>query len=196
MPNLSRDQRRSQIINAAVDLTVKEGLAAATVRRVAAEIDVSPGQIHHHFKSADELRAEAFRVFGHRLEESFTLNANAYSPMDRVLALLNCSQEISEVDVDKLWKEAMFAAREAESVRGAVQDVLTSWCRMLADALLVILEERNITATHDLTAAAGRLIGVAIGRELITDFNLTAMDDPQTLQRYIELELSNVTSDQ
>ncbi|MGP9806202.1 TetR family transcriptional regulator [Paracoccus sp. NSM] len=192
MPNLSRDLRRTQIINAAVELTMTEGLNAATVRRVASAISVSPGQIHHHFTSADALRAEAFRVFGQRLAQTFERDASDQPAMERALTLLDCKRSNPEIDVDRLWKEAMFASREADLVREAVRDVLVAWQDMLADALSAILAERGLQTDRELHASARRLIAMAIGSDLIADFHLRDPGDLQELQDCIEQEVAKI----
>jgi AcrR family transcriptional regulator len=41
-------------------VALAEGLAAMTVRRIAAEAGVATGQVHHHFASGGELKSLAF----------------------------------------------------------------------------------------------------------------------------------------
>jgi AcrR family transcriptional regulator len=54
----SRDDRtaRARIRDSAIDVIADVGLAEATVRRIAAAADVSPGLVIHHFGSMDGLR--------------------------------------------------------------------------------------------------------------------------------------------
>jgi AcrR family transcriptional regulator len=50
--------RRSQLVDAALDVAAAEGIAAATVRRVAEQAGVALGVVHYCFADKDELFAE------------------------------------------------------------------------------------------------------------------------------------------
>lgn len=52
MRYLSKDERREEILQAAMRVALTEGFAAMTVRRIATEAGVATGQVHHHFASA------------------------------------------------------------------------------------------------------------------------------------------------
>lgn len=60
MRYLSKDERREEILRAAMRVALTEGFAAMTVRRIATEAGVATGQVHHHFASAGELKSLAF----------------------------------------------------------------------------------------------------------------------------------------
>ena len=60
MRYLSKDERREEILQAAMRVALTEGFAAMTVRRIATEAGVATGQVHHHFASAGELKSLAF----------------------------------------------------------------------------------------------------------------------------------------
>jgi AcrR family transcriptional regulator len=57
-PRLPVADRRSQLIDAALDVAAAEGIAAATVRRVADQAGVALGVVHYCFADKDELFAE------------------------------------------------------------------------------------------------------------------------------------------
>ena len=58
MNYLNREERRAMILSAAKQVALQDGLSGLTVRRVAAEAQVSTGQVHHHFQSSSHLKAE------------------------------------------------------------------------------------------------------------------------------------------
>ena len=60
MRYLSKDERREEILQAAMRVALSEGLAAMTVRSIATEAGVATGQVHHHFASGGELKSLAF----------------------------------------------------------------------------------------------------------------------------------------
>ncbi len=131
MTYMSRDKRREQIMDAVVDLVVSEGLAAATVRRIAQALDCSPGQIHHHFASADALRAEAVREFWRRIEPEFDAMLARLPPRERLMTLLaDCSTKFTDVadpvvaQAQRLWTEA-WNTRSEPGVREAIAEAIT-----------------------------------------------------------------------
>ncbi len=60
MTYLSKDERREAILQAAMRVALNDGFTGMTVRNIAAEAKVATGQVHHHFASAGELKAQAF----------------------------------------------------------------------------------------------------------------------------------------
>ncbi|WP_040160101.1 TetR/AcrR family transcriptional regulator [Mobilicoccus massiliensis] len=55
MPRVPADRRREQLIGATIDLAIEEGLAAASVRRIAERANVSLGVVHYCFSSKEAL---------------------------------------------------------------------------------------------------------------------------------------------
>ena len=51
----NRDQRRAEILSAFARVLADHGYAGATIAAVAAEADITPGLIHHHFDGKAEL---------------------------------------------------------------------------------------------------------------------------------------------
>lgn len=63
-----KSESRERIISVAIELYLKGGLKAITMRRVARELKLTPMALYRHFKNKEELLAmvidEGFRVFG------------------------------------------------------------------------------------------------------------------------------------
>lgn len=55
MSRVPAEQRREQLIEATIELAIREGLAAASVRRIADEANVSLGVVHYCFSSKEAL---------------------------------------------------------------------------------------------------------------------------------------------
>lgn len=55
MPRVPAERRREQLIGATIDLAIEEGLAAASVRRIAERANVSLGVVHYCFSSKEAL---------------------------------------------------------------------------------------------------------------------------------------------
>ncbi|MDO5627186.1 MAG: TetR family transcriptional regulator [Mobilicoccus sp.] len=55
MPRVPAERRREQLIDATIELAIEEGLAAASVRRIAERANVSLGVVHYCFSSKEAL---------------------------------------------------------------------------------------------------------------------------------------------
>ncbi len=91
-----------------------------------------------------------------------------------------------------MWKEAIFASGQNSLIRESVQAVLEGWRVRVADALLAVVAERGLVVAGDLHASSRRLIGIAIGWDVLTDFNFQRPDRNTDLSSYIEFELSGL----
>jgi AcrR family transcriptional regulator len=62
MPRVPANERRAELVQAAIQVATREGLAATTTRRIAQELDISVGIVHYCFRSKEELLHEVIRV--------------------------------------------------------------------------------------------------------------------------------------
>jgi AcrR family transcriptional regulator len=62
MPRVPANERRAELVQAAIQVATREGLAATTTRRIAQELGVSVGIVHYCFRSKEELLHEVIRV--------------------------------------------------------------------------------------------------------------------------------------
>ena len=63
MSRMSIEERRAQIVDAAMSIAVREGVEAVTVRGVAAEAGISLGTVHYCFEDKDAM----LRAMGHNV---------------------------------------------------------------------------------------------------------------------------------
>jgi AcrR family transcriptional regulator len=135
MAYMNRDDRRASIVEAAVEIILKDGIAAATVRGVAKALDASPGQIHHHFSSADALRAEAFRTLWRRLTSGLAERLAEMPPRERLITALVGDDPDYEDALAKLWNEALAASGAEPLLQGALAEAVQEWMDVLAGAV-------------------------------------------------------------
>lgn len=62
MPRVPASERRAELVQAAIQVATREGLAATTTRRIAQELGISVGIVHYCFRSKEELLHEVIRV--------------------------------------------------------------------------------------------------------------------------------------
>ena len=67
-PAVAAPKTRDRILEAALRLFNDEGLPAVSTHRIAAELGISPGNLHYHFKTKRLIVVWLFRRFEDRLE--------------------------------------------------------------------------------------------------------------------------------
>ena len=55
-------ERHGELLGRAVEISRADGLSAVTLRKVAADLGVTPGLVSHYFSSAEQLITAAFRT--------------------------------------------------------------------------------------------------------------------------------------
>jgi AcrR family transcriptional regulator len=88
---VDHQQRRTQIAEALMRVAASRGLAAVSLRHVAAEAGVSAGRVQHYFRTKDEMMTFALQVVSERVEARLAADAalvDRASPRDIVRALL------------------------------------------------------------------------------------------------------------
>lgn len=115
---VDQQKRRRDISRIAIDLVAREGLEAATIRRLAAEARCSTAAITSYFADKQELLLSSFQVLAAEGDERFD-EALRNAPEDRVGALLtmlpNCPANV------RRWKAYLAfwdqAARDKQIAR-------------------------------------------------------------------------------
>lgn len=163
MAYLARQERRAEILDAAISIAMKEGLAAATVRRIAQHIGAATGQIHHHFSSASELRAEAFATLTRRSLESKRCEHAESNAVTRLLLLLGYSDTALDLQENNLWNEALMIAQHDEAMKSALAENITAWHAVIVSILAIERKRKACPRCGSVEDAAWRLIGLSNG---------------------------------
>lgn len=125
MRYLSKDERREEILQAAMRVALTEGFAAMTVRRIATEAGVATGQVHHHFASAGELKSLAFVRLIRDLLDAEIVGENA-GWRERLHAMLGSDDGGFEPYI-RLWREAQILASRDSDIKGAYVLTMEMW---------------------------------------------------------------------
>jgi AcrR family transcriptional regulator len=156
MPRLvDHEQRREELAAALWRLVLRDGIEAASVRRVAAEAGWSTGSLRHYFGTQPELLAFAMELVMQRVSERVA--AIAREPDRRALAerLLH---EVLPLDAERHAEMQVWLAFTARSfVEPALRELrdrahagLRSLCRAAADLLAAPYPEREAERLHAL----------------------------------------------
>src|SRR5690625_5306940 len=82
-------ERREQLIDAAINVLAREGMDAATTRRITDEAGLALGAFHYAFRNKDDLLQAVIERISHGIER--TLQNTIVEPEDRKSTRLNSS---------------------------------------------------------------------------------------------------------
>ena len=183
-------------MNAVVDIVTREGLAAATVRRIAQELQCSPGQIHHHFASAEALRAEAMREVWSRISPQLDAALTQLPPRERLLCMMCCKVDLlgDEAEVmlvaKRLWREA-HDIRQEHLVREAVIEGMMNLRAAALKALQAGIADGSFPKDTDAEMVCMRLIAASQGYDVLSELNATmalGADKVRFIEQILQLE--------
>jgi AcrR family transcriptional regulator len=163
---MSAERRRDAIVDAALSVARRKGLAATTVRDVAAEMGSSSGLIHHYFETMDDVVAAAFeRVAGQDLDETETLLEEAGDPTSVVRTFLSSYAPVGEDWAFQLWLDAWAEAARRPALREVSSRLNRAWAAMLERAIRAGVARGDFHAP-DPVGAAWRILSVVDGLAL------------------------------
>lgn len=190
MRYLSKDERREDILQAAMRVALAEGLAAMTVRRIATEAGVATGQVHHHFASGGELKSLAFVRLIRALLDADIIAENA-SWRERLHGMLGSDDGGFEPYI-RLWREAQILASRDPEIRSAYILTMEMWHQETVVIIQGGAEAKEFTLSDLAENIAWRLIGLVCGLDGIYVLNMPEMDNAafnKHLDKLITLEL-------
>ncbi|MFP2384548.1 TetR family transcriptional regulator [Enterobacter ludwigii] len=190
MRYLSKDERREEILQAAMRVALSDGLSAMTVRRIAAEAGVATGQVHHHFTSGGELKSLAFVRLIRELLDADVVGKQA-SWRQQLHAMLGSDDGRFEPYI-RLWREAQILASRDTDIRGAYVLTMEMWHQETVALIKAGTAAGDFTPGDRPENIAWRLIGLVCGLDGIYILDIPEMDDAafnNHLDKLISLEL-------
>ncbi|TAK00737.1 MAG: TetR family transcriptional regulator [Chloroflexota bacterium] len=169
MARMTADRRRAAILDAALAVARRKGLAATTVRDVAEEMGSSSGLVHHYFASMDDVLAAAFeRVAADDLRRTADAVAAAAGAGGPEAALTAFFRAYAPADADwafQLWLDAWAEAARRPALRATSQRLNLAWQGLVEG---IVREGVAAGRFHcpDPAAAAWRIISVIDGLAL------------------------------
>lgn len=191
MNYLNREDRRENILLAAMRVALDEGLSAMTVRRIASVAGVAAGQVHHHFASTSELRALAFIRLIRVLLDTEVVPEDA-SWRQRLHSMLGSDDRGFERYI-KLWREAQLMAMRDPEIKGAYVLTMEMWHEEAMKIIHAGQQAGEFTLSDSVESVAWRLIALVCGLDGMHVLGLEGLDDEafdRHIDRAIELELN------
>lgn len=176
MTRMSPDDRRDAIVDAALAVARRKGLASTTVRDVAKQMGTSSGLIHHYFESMDHVLAAAFeRVAGTDLKETEDLLEAAGDPRAVLAAFLSSYAPVGEDWAFQLWLDAWAEAARRPVLREASSRLNLAWAALLERAIRDGVRA-GAFRTDDPQGAAWRILSLIDGLALQVVAHQTIVD--------------------
>lgn len=176
MARMSPQDRREAIVDAALAVARRKGLASTTVRDVAKEMGTSSGLIHHYFETMDDVLAAAFeRVAGTDLKETEDLLQQAGDPRGVLAAFLSSYAPVGEDWAFQLWLDAWAEAARRPVLREASSRLNLAWAALLERAIRDGVR-LGVFRTDDPQGAAWRILSLIDGLALQVVAHQTVVD--------------------
>jgi AcrR family transcriptional regulator len=176
MARMTPQDRREAIVDAALAVARRKGLASTTVREVAREMGTSSGLIHHYFETMDDVLAAAFeRVAGTDLKETEELLEQAADPRGVLAAFLSSYAPVGEDWAFQLWLDAWAEAARRPVLREVSSRLNLAWAALLERAIRDGVRA-GAFRTDDPQGAAWRILSLIDGLALQVVAHQTIVD--------------------
>lgn len=177
-------------MQAAMRVALQGGLSAMTVRQIAAEADVSTGQLHHHFTSIGELKAQAFvRLIREMLD--IQLVTEDASCRERLFSMLGSEDGRLEPYI-RLWREGQLLSGSDSIIKEAYLLTMSMWHEETVNIIRSGTETGEFHPGDGAEDIAWRLIALVCGLDGIYTLGIKAIDDSaftRYINYYITMEL-------
>jgi AcrR family transcriptional regulator len=177
---------RALIVDAAVRVIARGGVARVKSAVVAKEAGVSVGLVHYHFATLDLLAREAFlyadAIAIRAMAEAASAATSGREEIDlRLFPWLEGTEEFEQAW--EIWGEFWHASRHDDHVRALLQDAWEEWVQLIAEAVDRGKVDGSIAASVAPVEAARRLATLleSLGQQLTT--GLIAPEDARGLLR-------------
>jgi len=191
MNRMSVEERRAQLVDAAMTIAVREGVEAVTIRGVAAEAGVSLGVVHYCFEDKDEL----LQAMGN------SLALVASEPVRAALDVDGDVVQLAHAAADGLWSgltprrhmrlltfEFATAGVRSRALRSVAHTHLEQTWAMTRGFLENVAERGNVTYSMDMgflsRVVAGYIDGIEIAW-LVEQDDETAVRSFHALAEYV-----------
>lgn len=183
-------ERRGELLARAVEIGAAEGLSAVTLRRVAADLKVTPGLVSHYFSSADQLIAEAFQLVALAdLDQARRRIDAAATPSEAMDVLMDHVLDVGSDDASALWLDAWSMGRRNAELAAQADALTDEWLACIS-AIVRAGTDAGQFRVDDVDLAARRLLTMIDGLGTQTVVRAIAADEIKHIARsYVAHEL-------
>jgi TetR/AcrR family transcriptional regulator, transcriptional repressor of bet genes len=163
---VDHEQRREELAAAVWRIASRDGLDAATIRRVAAEAGWSTGALHHYFSDKEDLLLFAFRTVADRVGRRVAVaRESAREPIELVRELLaiGLPLDTERCDETRVWFAFLGLALTRPALARAQGAAYAQWRRLVASALEEAQAAGELDAAIDPRREAASLVALVDG---------------------------------
>ena len=180
----TNSKTRALLLDAAEHLMLREGYAAVTSRRVAAEAGVKPQLVHYYFRGMDDLFLEVYRRRAEAAVERFAA-AMAEHPTLRTVWKFGVDLRGAAFNI-----EFVALANHRKAIRDEIAQYARRFRKMQLEAITAILDDLGIAVDEcppvvvmlamtgvTQVMALERGLGVSAGHREVTEFVESWIDE-------------------
>lgn len=144
-----RDSTRNRILSASLELFNANGIAKTSINRIAAEVEISSGNLHYHFKTKESIADALLRRFQDRIE-AITAPSATITALDDLWLIMHLTLETIEEyrfiyrDVDFLVRESPRIAQRLQRITVHCVGATQQMCTALAMASVIRARPEDI----------------------------------------------------
>ncbi|MFD8784987.1 TetR/AcrR family transcriptional regulator [Kitasatospora sp. NPDC059599] len=155
----SPDDRRAEIVGAAAEVALTEGLECITLRRIAEQLDVRPGLISHYFPAVEDLVAEAFgSAATAELETLLPADPQDGSPLKHLTRFFARTTGPDYDDMSRLWLNARHLSRYRPVLRDRVLAQEKDWRGRLSGVIAAGVDQGEFRSGEPVLTAVRILV--------------------------------------
>lgn len=136
-----RDSTRNRILSTSLELFNATGIAKTSVNSIAAELQISSGNLHYHFKTKEQIADALLRRFQDRIETIIAPSATI-TALDDLWLILHLALETIE-EYRFIYRDVDFLVRESPRVAQRLQRI-TMHCVAAAQRMCAALAKAGV----------------------------------------------------
>lgn len=148
--------RRQEIVNGLMQAMADKGYEKASIQSIAKAAGLSPGLIHYHFKTKQEILIALIHQISEQAAQRFTLLAdaagNAQQQLDAYIDAALALGDGSNPEAVTAWVIIGAEAVRIEEVRALYQQIIRQHSQQLSELLQQAAAENGVTLSPSQTA--------------------------------------------
>lgn len=164
------DEKRSEFIDASIEVISEQGLGAATMRRVAQQAGCTTGALTHYFANRHDLLVQTLRAVHDNAADRMTAAVDKTPlPVDQLRAVILESLPLDDARLMewRVWLAFWGASMDDATLTAENDRRYKEWRDALATLLQPILPKKDRDAETEALLALVDGLGVGIARQFV-----------------------------
>lgn len=196
---MSADDRRKQLLEAAIQCFAEYGYKGTTTAMLAKAAQVSEPVLYQHFKNKQELFVLLIEQVGREVMRSWRLAiAPLKSPMDQLRVLFRLNPATTDPRTRQLYRVIFMAQAEFSDprIQGALRTHYEQYAKFLEHVLRRAQRARQVRRDVSPVGLAWQLIHAAIGFAFVKPLDIPGHASPANVEQTIGLLIELLSGDE